>query len=158
MVRTHPRFFFYLLRGGVLSIINFFTSNHKKMDKTPKRYVQINVRNHPTQHLTEEEKENPWLVFATLYDITSVTNFRGLVWKSFSTLLTGSYNELTSQERDDVVFVYDYLLKLAEASHLINEHEKLKGQYGHHRFIVKEEEEEEEDSDNYNDESPEGQN
>jgi hypothetical protein len=112
-------------------------------DKNP-RYVHINIRKHPTHHLTDEEKDNPYLVFEHLYDDEiSVTDFRDLLWKSFLATITGNYCELSPEEREDVVFVYERLKKMIDAAHIINEHAKLRGKQGQHHFVVEEEEEEE---------------
>ena len=65
-----------------------------------------------------------------MFDAVSLTEFRGLLWKSFLCIITGTYPaELTLKEREDVVFVHERLKKVIDAAHLINEHVKLRGRY-----------------------------
>ena len=108
------------------------------MNSIPKRYVQIDIRKHPTHHLTEDEKAHPWHVFAKLFDEVTVTDFREKLWKSFLCTMMGTYPtpELTAREREDIVYVYEWMKKLIDAAHIINEHEKLKSPYNHYHFLM----------------------
>jgi hypothetical protein len=112
------------------------------MQNNSKNHIQINIKKHPTHHLTDEEHENPYLVFEKLYDTISLTDFRELIWKTFLITITGSYpGESTPKEREDAVFVYEQIKKLIDAAHVINEHVKLRGRYS--RFEPEKEEEQE---------------
>lgn len=112
------------------------------MYNNPAHQIQINIKKHPVHHLTEEEKDNPYIVFEHLFDAVSLTEIRELLWKSFLSTITGTYpGELTLKEREDVVFVHERLKKLLDAAHLINEHVKLRGRYRHYEPQKEEEEE-----------------
>ena len=100
------------------------------MYNNPANQIQINIKKHPVHHLTNEERNNPYLVFEQLFDAISLTEFRELLWKSFLCTITGTYpGEITLKEREDVIFVYERIKKTIDAAHLINEHVKLRGRY-----------------------------
>ena len=96
------------------------------MQHNSPHYIHVNIKKHPTHYLTDKEKNNPYLVFEEQFDIMSLTAFRELLWKSFLSTITGSYNDhLSYKEREDVVFVYERIKKLIDAAHIINENAKL---------------------------------
>jgi len=116
-----------------------------------KRYVHINIRKYPTQYLTDEEKENPYKVFADLFDVMSPPAFRELMWKSLSCNVTSSYSDLTTAERENIMFAYERTQKLIDAAHIINEHQKLRALHGQYAMVLHEEQEEEEQEESFED-------
>jgi hypothetical protein len=73
-------------------------------------------------HLTEEEIANPWLVFDNLFDEVSLAYFRTMLWKSFLCTVMGTYpNDTTSEEREEIVYVYEQLKKVIDAIYVLNQ-------------------------------------
>ena len=109
------------------------------MDTTPKRYVHINVSKHPTHHLTDEEKANPRLVLHNLFDQITLTELRKRLWRWFGCTIKGNYPvDSTADEREDILYVYEWMQKIIDVCHLLNEHEKLKSPYNNYQYIVEE--------------------
>jgi len=79
----------------------------------------------PTCKLTLSETENPYLVIEELFDFARLPELRQMLWDSFKANVTGSFpRKLHSHERMDIVSLYEYMEKLLEATHIINEHQK----------------------------------
>lgn len=80
---------------------------------------------YPIHTLSEEEAKNPWLVIDELFGYCHLPELREMLWDSFKANITGSYNKrLSGSERRDIVFLHEYLEKLLEAAHILNERQK----------------------------------
>ena len=75
--------------------------------------------------LSEDEIKNPYLVIYELFDFGHFPDIKQMLWDSFKATITGTYSKsLSRDERYDIVVLYEYLEKLIEASHIINERRK----------------------------------
>src|SRR5258708_35514561 len=79
-----------------------------------------------TSKLTEEEINDPFLVIHNLFDFGDFSDIKKMFWEFFKATITGTYSKkLRRDERIDIVTLYEYLEKLIEAAHLINEKNKI---------------------------------
>ena len=79
-----------------------------------------------TSKLTEEEINDPFLVVHDLFDFGDFNDIKKMFWDFFKATITGTYSKkLRRDEQFDIVILYEYLEKLIEAAHLINEKNKL---------------------------------
>lgn len=71
--------------------------------------------------LNRKEIENPHLVLQELFDFAHLPELRCLVWEWLKITVSGSYHRAAANpnEKADLLFLYERLLKLIEASHLI---------------------------------------
>ncbi len=70
--------------------------------------------------LTKEETENPALVLDELFDFAHLPQLRYLLWEWLKITVSGSYHHLEEpNEKESVLFLYEKMQKLIEASHLI---------------------------------------
>ena len=71
--------------------------------------------------LTNEEHADPNLVLEELFDFAHLPEWRNILWDWLKITVSGSYNAetSTSSERASILFVYEKLQKLIEASHLM---------------------------------------
>ena len=80
-----------------------------------------------TCKLSEEEINDPYLVIKDFFQFGHLPEIREMLWDSFKATITGNYpKRLDRRERNDIVYLYEYIERLVEASHLINENQKLK--------------------------------
>ena len=78
------------------------------------------------QKLTPAEIENPHQVIYDLFDFAHLPRIRELLWDFFKTTVIGNYNhDLNRRERELLVTVYEKIEKLVEATHIINENQKV---------------------------------
>jgi len=83
------------------------------------------LQNYPTHKLTDEEKSNPYLVIDDIFQFGHLPDLREMLWNSFRSTITGTYHkELTRKERNEIVYLYEYMERLVEAAHIINESRK----------------------------------
>ena len=84
-------------------------------------HTRKTTKAHISTILTEEEIENPWLVIENLFDYSRLPQIREILWSSFKTTVTGDYTKsLNRRERQDVVWLYEYMEKLLEAVHIMH--------------------------------------
>lgn len=70
--------------------------------------------------LNKEEVENPYLVIEELFDFAHLPEIRNLLWEWLKTTVTGDFNEsLDTREKSSLLFFYEKIEKLIEASHII---------------------------------------
>lgn len=74
--------------------------------------------------LTIEETERPEEVFSNLFDYATLPQLRGQLWEATKVLVTGSFHNLKIRDRNDLLFLYEQLERLIEASHVIYERNK----------------------------------
>lgn len=80
--------------------------------------------NYPIFYLTKEEITDPHLVIKDFFSFEHLPQLRELIWLFYKMLVTGNYvhhDALTLRERLYLSELYEYLLKLVEAAHLLNE-------------------------------------
>src|SRR5258708_6990459 len=78
-----------------------------------------------TSKLSKEEINDPYLVIHDLFDFGHFPDIRQMLWDFFKATITGSYSKkLGKEERFEIVVLYEYIEKLIEAVHIINEKKK----------------------------------
>jgi HEPN domain-containing protein len=81
---------------------------------------------HPHQ-LSSEQISDPYSVIRDLFQFGHLPDLQHMLWNSFKTNITGTYNkELTRRQRNDVVYLYEYLERLLEAAWIIEEGQRVK--------------------------------
>jgi HEPN domain-containing protein len=86
------------------------------------------LQNYPTHKLTDEEIKDPYLVIEDVFQFGHLPELREMLWNSFKSNITGTYHkELTRKERNDIVYLHEYIERLVEATHVINENRKTSG-------------------------------
>jgi len=86
------------------------------------------LQNYPTHKLTGEEINDPYLVIDDLFQFGHLPDLREMLWNSFKSNITGTYHkELTRKERNEIVYLHEYMERLVEATHIINESRKTSG-------------------------------
>jgi hypothetical protein len=72
--------------------------------------------------LTNKEHADPNLVLEELFDFAHLPEWRNILWDWLKITVSGSYNTETTtpSERASILFVYEKLQRLIEASHLIH--------------------------------------
>ncbi len=80
-----------------------------------------------SRSLTNEEHANPNLVLEKLFDFAHLPEWRQILWDWLKMTVSSSYHAetTTSSERASILFVYEQLQKLIEASHLIHVQQKI---------------------------------
>lgn len=79
----------------------------------------------PLHKLTVSEISNPYLVIEDLFDCCHLPEWRQLLWSSFKSNITGTYHkELNRRERNEVVYLYEYLERLVEAAWVLHEKQR----------------------------------
>lgn len=74
-----------------------------------------------SRSLTNEEHADPSLVLEELFDFAHLPEWRVLLWDWLKITVSGSYNtDVDASERKSVLYVYEKLQRLIEASHLIH--------------------------------------
>ena len=84
--------------------------------------------NYPIFYLTKEEISDPNLAIRDFFSFEHLPQMRELLWLLYKMLVTGNYlqdDALTPRERYDLAILYEYLLKLMEAAHLLHEKNKI---------------------------------
>jgi len=93
-----------------------------------KNTTELIRTNYPLFYLTEDEIADPLLAIREFFSTAHLPEFRDMLWLSFKTNVMGSYphgDTLTPQERCDIVVLYEQLVRLVEAAHLLNEKQLL---------------------------------
>lgn len=72
--------------------------------------------------LSSEEIANPQLVFEELFDFAHLPEARSMLWDWLKATVTGTYPEdLSKEERNNILFLYEKMEKLIEAAYLLKE-------------------------------------
>lgn len=70
--------------------------------------------------LTKEEMENPMQVLHDFYSYSHLPAIREQLWELLRATVTGNYcSSLTRRERCDLLFFYEKLEKVIEATHVL---------------------------------------
>jgi HEPN domain-containing protein len=85
----------------------------------------IVLQNYSTHKLTDKEINDPYLVIEDLFQIGELFELREMLWNSFKSNITGTYHkELNRRERNDVVYIHEYMERLLDAAYIIHESRK----------------------------------
>ena len=88
---------------------------------------QLLLHNYPVFYLNEREIADPFLVIRDLFSHGHLPEMRDMLWQLFKATITGSFPEgeaLLRKERVEMVVLFELLLRLFEAAHLLNEKNK----------------------------------
>lgn len=80
--------------------------------------------NYALFYLNKEEIADPLLAIKEFFSTAHLPEVREMLWLSLKTNVTGSFPQgdaLTPQERCDIILLYEQLIRLVEAAHLLNE-------------------------------------
>jgi hypothetical protein len=89
---------------------------------------ELILANYPIFYLKEDEVTDPLLVIKDFFSNAHLPEVRDMLWLSLKTTVIGSFPDgeaLNRKERYEIVFLYEQLIRLVEAAHLINEKTKL---------------------------------
>jgi len=71
--------------------------------------------------LKKEEVNDPSIVLDEIFDFAHLPEWRSLLWEWLKITVSGSYNTASAElERGNLLFLYEKLQRLIEASHLIH--------------------------------------
>ena len=70
--------------------------------------------------LSPEQVTNPMLVLHSLFDFAHLPQIRDMLWDLLRVVVTGSFSSLSQDEKNDLLYFYEQLEKLVEASHLLH--------------------------------------
>jgi hypothetical protein len=76
--------------------------------------------------LTLEEIEQPEKVIDDLFQYANLPELRWYLWEGTKTLVTGTFNHLKPRDRCNLIYFYEQVEKLIEASHVLFERNKPK--------------------------------
>lgn len=85
---------------------------------------ELVASNYPLLYLNEEELLDPHIAIQEFFSNAHLPEVREMLWLSLKANVTGSFplgDTLTPGERSEIVLLYEQLLKLVEAAHLLNE-------------------------------------
>lgn len=86
--------------------------------------------NYPIFYLNKEELADPHLAIKDFFSFAHLPEVREMLWLSLKSNVTGSFPQgdaLNPKERYYIVLLYEQLLRLVEAAHLINERQIMQG-------------------------------
>jgi hypothetical protein len=84
-------------------------------------------RPQPLYKLSAEEIADPQLVIEELFDFAHLPEIRLILWDWLKATVTGSYPEdLSKEERNAILILYEKIEKLVEAAHVLREPGKKK--------------------------------
>lgn len=89
---------------------------------------ELILANYPIFYLNEDELTDPLSVVQDFFSTAHLPEVRDMLWLSLKTNVTGSFPEgdaLNRRERYEIVLLYEQLIRLVEAAHLINEKRKV---------------------------------
>ena len=72
------------------------------------------------RNLTVQEIANPYEIINALFDFAHLPQIRELLREVFNVMITGTWSNLSGSERSDLIYFYERIEKLVEASHLIH--------------------------------------
>lgn len=76
--------------------------------------------------LTIEETEHPEYIVKDLFEYASLPQLRWQLWEAAKTLIAGDFHRLKSKERNGLIYFYEQMERLIEATHIMHERSKLK--------------------------------
>src|SRR6266404_2184273 len=83
------------------------------------------LQNHSSDKLTEEGLNDAYKVIEDLFQMGDLSELQEMLWNSFKSNITGTYHkQLTRRERNDVVYIHEYMERLLDTVHIINESRK----------------------------------
>jgi hypothetical protein len=85
------------------------------------------LTDYPILYLTKEEVTNPLWVIKDFFSFAHLPEVREMLWLSLKTNVTGSFPQgeaLNPRDRLYILLLYEQLLRLVEAAHLLNEKDK----------------------------------
>ena len=85
---------------------------------------QLIATNYPIFYLSKDELTDPLSVIKDFFSFAHLPEVREMLWLSLKTNVTGSYPQgdaLKPKERYYIILLYEQLLRLVEAAHLLNE-------------------------------------
>lgn len=78
--------------------------------------------------LTREEAENPQTVLDEFFDYAHLPEVRDMLWLWLKTTVNGDFSDgLDGRERSSILFFYEKVEKLIEATHLLYMQQKKSG-------------------------------
>lgn len=80
--------------------------------------------NYPIFYLSEDEVIDPRLAIKDFFSFAHLPEVKEMLWQSLKTNVTGSFSHdgaLNAKERFDIILLYEQLVRLVEAAHLLNE-------------------------------------
>ena len=72
------------------------------------------------RHLTKADIENPAAFLASLFDFAHLPELRSMLREWFNCTITGSWHQLSVQERQDMVTFVEKMEQLLELAHLLH--------------------------------------
>ena len=83
--------------------------------------VNMTTPQTPPIILSPEEINDPYLVLESFFDYARLPHVRDGMWQFLRTTVCGDFNTkmLSRRERGDLLYLYEQLGRLVEASHLI---------------------------------------
>jgi hypothetical protein len=94
------------------------------MNYGPPGYEKLIATNYPIFYLNKDEISDPVLAIKEFFSTAHLPEVRDMLWLSLKTNVTGSFPQgdaLTPKERYDIILLYEQLIRLVEAAHLLNE-------------------------------------
>jgi hypothetical protein len=80
-----------------------------------------NAERQPRYSLTQEELNDPYLVFDELFDFAKLPDARALLWEWLKVTVTGTYHKnLPATDRADIITMYEKMERLLEAAHILH--------------------------------------
>jgi hypothetical protein len=82
---------------------------------------------YPIHYLNDDEISDPFLAIADFFSHGHLPEMKEMLWLFFKTNITGSFPDgeaLLRKERVEMVMLYELLVRLVEAVHLLNEKHK----------------------------------
>lgn len=74
-----------------------------------------------SRKLSKEEAENPQMVIDELFDYAHLPDVRDLLWLWLKTTVNGDFTKgLDHRERSSILFLYEKIEKLVEATHILH--------------------------------------
>lgn len=80
--------------------------------------------NYPLFYLNKDEIADPLLAIKEFFSTAHLPEVREMLWLSLKANVTGSFPQgdaLTPRERNDILLLYEQLIRLVEAAYLLNE-------------------------------------
>jgi hypothetical protein len=71
--------------------------------------------------LSVEEIENPEKVIEEFFQYAHLPQVRWYFWEGMKTLITGTFSNLRSRDRSNLIYFYEQIEKLIEVVHVIHE-------------------------------------
>lgn len=77
---------------------------------------------YPTFKLSDEEIEDPFLTIEDFFSFGHLPDIRQMMWEWYKSTVTGTFpRDLERRERKEITHLFEYLERLIEATHLLNQ-------------------------------------